>query len=399
VLWDKLIDIHAVVHEEVVKPVRPVTDTSLAFGNFILERATIDPVTKVAPTKTPTLSWNTVPGAAQYEVWLARVAPAQSRLFVSSSLVNTTEFTPPADLDTAIYRFWVRPLAANGASGAWSLAQTFEVQTTLLAPLNPTFDVRPTFTWEAIPFATAYQIFVRTRTGDIVEAGITETSWTPSQDLPSGPIRWWVRATDSIGNRGWGNPGVTRVDGLSQVIAPTGTVNTIIPTFTWQSVAGAGRYILHVQNVDTGAVVIRQDRLIGTSFTPSSALATGNYRVWVKAIDGSTDLFTTGLWSRPAEFIIAQVIDRQAESPSLITLESLLAEDADEAREREPMELAQRKSSSDQPAVVDRGAEPTTGGVSILEQSLPMSIAIDESEVSLLDAILAEPLLLTVIGV
>ncbi|MEZ6132962.1 MAG: Ig-like domain-containing protein [Planctomycetaceae bacterium] len=284
-------------------------------------QAVIDPALPRFPeTDLPVISWTGIPSAASYEVWIARVAPAQSRIFIGSSIVTQTEYTPPAPLDAAVYRIWVRSIGSDNVPGPWSAARTFEIQPTLLAPLTPTFDRRPEFTWEAIPNATAYEIFVRTRNGDIVETNVVGTSWTPTQDLPDGPIRWWVRASESVGNRGYSRPADFSVDGRSSVLAPLGSQTSTSPAFTWQPVVGAGRYILHVQNLDNGQVVIREDHLTDTTHTSSIPLAAGNYRVWVKAINAETNLFSSGTWSRGYDFTVEVVASRQNDLNPLDTI-------------------------------------------------------------------------------
>ena len=77
------------------------------------------------------------------------------------------------------------------------------------------------------------------------------------------------------------------------------------PTLTWVTVAEASRYVLYVEYVSDGSVVVREDFLTESSFTPSSTLGAGTYRVWVKAINGATGLFTDGLWSQSFDFNVA----------------------------------------------------------------------------------------------
>lgn len=93
---------------------------------------------------------------------------------------------------------------------------------------------------------------------------------------------------------------------------------------TWHAVVGAGKYILHVELVSNpGVAVIRQNELTANSFTPSTALASGNYRAWVKAIDGVTNSFATALWSKPFNFSVASVEDSELPTEHHATLASL----------------------------------------------------------------------------
>ena len=92
--------------------------------------------------------------------------------------------------------------------------------------------------------------------------------------------------------------GVSNLTGRSSVQSASAT------QFTWQSVTGASRYVLMVQNTDTNEIVVREDQLQGTSHT-ISALGTGNYQAWVKAIDGTTNLFKDSIWSRAMIFSVS----------------------------------------------------------------------------------------------
>lgn len=269
------------------------------------------------PGDRPTLTWNAIPGAGNYEVWLGRIRPGQSRILLNETVVSTTEFTPSVDLDPAFYRFWVRL-----PGGTWSAPVAFEVQPKLVSPVTSTFSARPTFEWEAIPNASGYELFVRTQddsigvNGDIVIRTIPAdaTSFTLDQDLPEGPVRWWIRATDSIGNRGYSNAGTFEVGGRAVVTAASST------DFAWQNVDGAGRYILFVQNVATNEVVIRDDQVLATSFSASDALPAGDYRAWVKAIDAVTDAFDSSRWSDAFSFTVADA-DTENTDGSLIDLQ------------------------------------------------------------------------------
>lgn len=293
--------------------------TTLMFPDVI----TIDPIPVLSQDRNPTFTWNAVADADRYEVWLARLAPNQSRIFVDSSNVHETQFTPPESLQAGIYRLWVRHFTGSGQAGSWSDSATFEIQPALNGPLTPVFESRPTFTWEEIPFADGYQIFVRGKSEDVVET-TTETSWTPDQDLPDGPLRWWIRPTNTIGNRGWSPAGHTRIDGRSMVLGPVDPVSSSDVTLFWQAVAGAGRYILYIHNLDTGLLALRQDHVTETSFT-TDQLAGGNYRVWVKAISADNDSFQSGKWSRGFDIEVVRASTSDFGAPVIVALPGLQA--------------------------------------------------------------------------
>ncbi len=339
------------------------------------------------PGNQPTLTWQNVPNAVSYEIWFSRIFPAQTRLYSVDDL-TINEWTPPDSLGPAFYRYWVRAYDANGVGSLWSDSKSFEVQPTLVSPLTPTFSKRPTFEWDAIPFATSYTVFVRTSTGDIVTHNVAETNWTPSADLPEGNIRWWIRATEATGNRGWSAAGTTNVDSRTTVLSPSGGISTGTPLITWQPVIGAGRYILHVQNLDTDTVAIREDRVLTTSYTPTTPLAAGNYRVWVKAIDASTDLFGSGRWSSGLDFqvILTHSDLREEVTPPVIQLavlpNVLKSSEVVDAKPEIP------RTAKELPVESDEAQQPPTPVPTV---SLP--VADEESqplEFSLLDAVMTQ---------
>ncbi|MEQ9411316.1 MAG: Calx-beta domain-containing protein [Fuerstiella sp.] len=323
-----------------------------------LQKPVLDAIATFPETSTPTLSWQPVANATGYEIWLTRRFPAESRILNGSSMLSTNSFTPADDLTPAFYKYWVRATSDNGGSGPWSEERTFEVKPTLISPLTPTFETRPTFTWNPIPEAPGYEIFIRTVSGDLRVTDIQGTSFTPTVDLAAGPIRWWIRSSDAIGNRGWSDVGET--GNRTRVLAPVGTAGNNQPEIIWQAVQGAGRYILHVQHLDTDTVAIREDRLTATSFTPSTALMAGSYRIWVKAINGATDLFGDGLWSHSVDFTVAAVDHGQLPESAEGSLVVLLPDAADTAPQVSPDASSAAVREPD--LIADRPAEQTSAG-------------------------------------
>ncbi|MEZ6125601.1 MAG: Ig-like domain-containing protein [Planctomycetaceae bacterium] len=268
----------------------------------------ISPMPAVVDNLRQSVSWPAISGAVSYEVWFARVSPSPSRILTSVSTVSTTTWTPPANLDPARYRVWVRSQSSAGIQSAWSAPQTFEIRPKLLAAHLSEFSSRPTLTWESIPNASGYQVYIRTSDTSFADNGnliisdlpATATSYTPSVDLPGTSVRWWIRASDFIGNnRGWSDPGVVELNGRARIQSATST------NIAWGPVTGASRYILHIASA-SGTVVIRQDQLTSTAFGFPGALPTGTYRAWVKAIDSRGGTFESGVWSRPFQFTVAQ---------------------------------------------------------------------------------------------
>lgn len=247
------------------------------------------------------LSWQALPGAVKYDVWIDRLDVPTAQIYRNTN-VSGTSVTPTSLPNGGRYRVWVRGLAADGADGAWSLSQDFvENQVpAITGGLNPTFDTTPTISWTAVPGAASYEVYVRSINGNfkaLHQKNIAGTSFT-WPGLPAGPYEYWVRVT---GATVWSVPVDLRTDGRTNVLSPTGSTANRRPEISWRPVDQAVRYELWVDQLGVDEKIIYQTNLTSTSFTPPSNLPLGNYRIWVRAV-GST---TTALWSPSVNFTIA----------------------------------------------------------------------------------------------
>ena len=85
---------------------------------------------------TPTLSWNAVPGAANYEV---RMADSPAGLGSASSIsVTGSSYTPASALTNEQTHYWqVRAVDVDGQNGAWSAAHSLVVNIGIVNGLSP----------------------------------------------------------------------------------------------------------------------------------------------------------------------------------------------------------------------------------------------------------------------
>ena len=109
-----------------------------------------------------------------------------------------------------------------------------------------------------------------------------------------------------------------------------------IGVFEWKAVTGASRYILYVEHIGVG-VVILESNLTSTNFTTSAPLAAGAYRVWIKAIDGSDNV--TGIWSNAFAFTVVGV---QAEDPNSPEAPQLATRKLESVLSDEPLDAVRR---------------------------------------------------------
>jgi hypothetical protein len=265
---------------------------------------TVNPVPD-SVNRRPTVSWNSIPGAIRYDIWLSDVdTPAAAPIRVSTPDGNAT-FTPANSLTSGTWRVSVRPVAADGSTGAWSLSISFQVGT----PVNITtiynqFTRRPTIVWAASPGAATYDIWIsNVHTPEIPRLRTQTTSadalsFTPTADLPAGRYVTWVRPLAADGAPGaW-----SAAKGFDAALAPvfvgplddslTGTQTRL----SWSAVAGAASYEVWIDDpapgmtpADTGLVIIASGRALTIPL-----FVQGKYSVWVRAV-GAGGL--KGIWS------------------------------------------------------------------------------------------------------
>lgn len=265
------------------------------------------PVTQSAVTVNPvnglpTIAWQALPGAETYDVWIDRLNVPTSQILRDTDVSGTS--LSPTNLPRGSYRVWVRGIAAHGADGAWSAAQDFSTAPVpapiITGGLNPTFDTTPTITWTAVAGASTYEVYILSIQGNskaLHQTNINDTSFT-SPALPAGPYRYWVRVT---GATVWSNPVEIDTTGRTNVLGPIGNTTDRTPTISWQPVDEAIQYELWVNELGVRDKIIYRTSLTTTSFTPTSNLAAGSFRVWVRAVSSSV----TAPWSAPVDFAVA----------------------------------------------------------------------------------------------
>ena len=261
-------------------------------------------------TYRPKFQWNALPGAVKYDVRIDNLTTGQSQVLRVRNVTGTT-FVPSSDLPLSKYQVWVAGIDAEGRSARWSPGVQFSVtpQPSLLGPLTPTFVKRPVFTWRPVVGAVSYDVCVRNLTTgktDFYPKGIVGTSWTPPTNLSSGPYRWWVQAVGQQGIRSaWSTPADIYVGGRPTVLQPTGSIVSVRPKFIWTAVTGAASYRIWVNRLDVAkAAVVNVSGINTNTFTATTNLAKGTYRVWIQAVSTSGE---RSVWSNAVDFTIVDL--------------------------------------------------------------------------------------------
>ena len=252
----------------------------------------------------PTLKWNTVTGAAKYEVYRAR---SMNGDYIKYSTVTGTSYTNISYIENGnTYYYKVRALDANGTAGPWSDVVAVTCRLGLTAPSvtgGNDSQGRPTLKWKAVSGAAKYEVYrARSRSGDYIKySTVTGTSYTNTSYIENGNTYYYkVRALDANGTAGaWSSivSATYRAASTGTLSAPAVTGGNDAqgrPTLKWNAVTGAAKYEVYRARSKDGDY-IKYSTVTGTSYTNISYIEDGNtyyYKVRALKSDG-----TAGAWS------------------------------------------------------------------------------------------------------
>ena len=248
----------------------------------------------------PTLKWNAVSGAAEYEVYRAR---SENGDYIKYSTVTGTSYTNTGYIENGnTYYYKVRALDANGTAGAWSSVVSVTYKQTLPAPTvtgGNDSQGRPTLKWNAVSGAAKYEVYRSySENGTYTKYSTTTgTSYTNTGYIENGNTYYYkVRALGSDGTAGaWSS--VVSVTYKQTLPAPTvtgGNDSQGRPTLKWNAVTGAAKYEVYRARSLNGDY-IKYSTVTGTSYTNTSYIENGNtYYYKVRALDANG---TAGAWS------------------------------------------------------------------------------------------------------
>jgi hypothetical protein len=309
------------------------------------------PVAPVGTTTsaTPTFSWSAVPNATTYFLGVsdAQKSGVVQQVYSAAAVgcgtgTGTCSVTPPVTLAAGTANWAV--VASNSAGdGPWSPTRSFTVGSptptptpvpttapALVAPVSTTTTQTPTYSWSAVPNATAYflsvidskqskviqQVYAATAVG--CATGTGTCSVTPAVTLSAGTTTWGVYSSNAAGEGPWsatrtftvGTPVPTTAPTL---LAPVNTTTTsATPTFSWSAVPNATTYYLSVSDALQSGVVkqVYSAATLGCgagtgtcSITPAVTLASGTATWAVVASNAAGD----GPWSATRTFTVPNV--------------------------------------------------------------------------------------------
>ncbi|RKG55806.1 BapA prefix-like domain-containing protein [Acinetobacter cumulans] len=261
-------------------------------------------INPLAPTNdtTPTVSGKTEAGATvNVEIKDATGKVVESGPATVDSNGNWS-YTPSTTLPDGAYTVdaTAKDAAGNPATATdKGLAVDTQAPTISINPLAPTNDNTPTISGKTEPGATV-NVEIKDPTGKVVESGPATVdgngnwSYTPANPLPEGPYTVDATAKDPAGN-----PSTATEQGLDvNTSALTVSIDPLKPTQdTTPDISGktaVGATVTVEVKDSTGKVVATGPATVDSNgnwtFTPSTALAEGNYTVAVEAVNAANTI-------------------------------------------------------------------------------------------------------------
>lgn len=177
---------------------------------------------------------------------------------------------------------------------------------TITSPGATTPQSQPVIQWTTVSDAVSYDLWINNDTSGVAAfhtASTAATSYTPPISFDIGQYSVWVRAEAAQGQKSNWTPRTRfRINTPAAIQPLASQQSTARPTVEWDSLPGAVRYDLWIDNVTTGqSQYVRLQNLTSTSFTQNSDMHLGTYRAWVRGIDASGNAAT---WSPAMQFSV-----------------------------------------------------------------------------------------------
>jgi hypothetical protein len=274
----------------------------------------LSPEGSIRAVTKPNFVWTVSPDATAYRLAMYSNSAAAYLILdvVPLSYCDSTicVYPSPIELANGDYKFKVLKYTASGMS-PYSDWMNFTVTGVVVpppphppVPISPSGTVtvrRPTLTWGAVEYATFYRLALYSNAAGaylFVEnvypscvAGVC--SYPLTDDLANGTYRFKLLARNSSGYTAYGSFMTFTVSSNLPMaptpLAPSGVVGTNKPQFQWSAVSGATRYKLAVYSKSTSSYLILTYVYPSAcsggvcSYTPTSALASGDYKFKVLA--------------------------------------------------------------------------------------------------------------------
>lgn len=189
-------------------------------------------------------------------------------------------------------------------------------------------DLRPTLQWTAIDKAARYEIWVErsASTATYLRTNSSVNSYKFEADLLSGNYTVRVRAVSTTGQfTDWSELFAFTATGGASVVQSVMVSPTRRATITWAPVAEAASYEVQIAWIGVNINHLHPTGIKALSYTTTTALAPGNYRVWVRAVKADGTFLG---WSKPFDFTVVateSLTPSQSDAEMLAVLKSELS--------------------------------------------------------------------------
>ena len=282
--------------------VTTTSDTFSAISNLV----TIIPTPKriefphTIYTARPEFCWHSVEGISHYLIEV--IHSSNYDTCIISDTTSDTTFIPDFNLIEGTYHWRVQPLTVYCDKLTSNLKMGSYMYIELSTPQlidhtqNPTRNRRTTFSWHALVSESVYTFILSQDSlfsSVLSTVSTSDTFFTPSEDLPLGPVFWKVKVVQT--------EKTSRTKKL--IIAPDTipllkTIDPVVseiakPVLRWEPVTGAIYYKVEIYRkpvlakrtdaVTLEPVLIHSEIIQDTFFTPPHHLQTGSYECRVSS--------------------------------------------------------------------------------------------------------------------
>ena len=243
------------------------------------------PVCAINDEGQPALSWDTVTGAASYDVFSSESADGE---FIKVATVTEAEYADTAAKTGKTYYYKVCAVSKKNNAGALSEAVSATCVMVRPEPVvgNRYVDGKPTLSWAPVEGATSYQVYrAEEEDGSYVRVfNTTGTTYTHVSAEVGETYYYKVKAVFAEKENKFSQiVKATCVKGQFVVTATTRSIDGK-PTLSWKPVPGAASYEVYRSNTKDGAYS-RVFTTTGTSYTHMSSVVGKTYYYKVKVVD------------------------------------------------------------------------------------------------------------------
>ncbi|MBI5960301.1 MAG: hypothetical protein HY866_16290, partial [Chloroflexi bacterium] len=252
------------------------------------------------PDTTPTFTWKAPKDGKTYRIQVTGENDPTFAAMVINEPIPVTTFTPGTALDFDDYLWRVQALDVLSNAGDFSPASRFNL-TLHKSPADGAASTvtQPTFIWNALTGATAYDFELATDaefTDVIYPYNGPNKSFKPTAVLEQGTYYWHVKTDISGWMPAWTIIITPPLPAKPVLTAPASKVllNDNTPTLSWNAVTGITKYQIQVDN-NTDFSSPAQDVIVSNLLNYiASELPDGTYTWRVRAING---VDAAGAWS------------------------------------------------------------------------------------------------------